>query len=70
MYTIIHAIIAVLLIGSIVIQHRASGLSATFGGSGETVVQRRGAEKTVYNATILLSVVFFGMSILQWYVLY
>lgn len=69
MITILQAIVAVLLIVCIVIQHRASGLSATFGGSGETsVVQRRGAEKAIYNLTIWLSVAFFGLSILQWYI--
>ena len=33
------------LVGFILLQHRASGLSATFGGTGSSYVQRRGAEK-------------------------
>jgi protein translocase SecG subunit len=50
-------------------QSRASGLSATFGGSGTTnVVQRRGAEKLIYKASIYLSVAFFALSIIRWYV--
>ncbi|PIR53215.1 preprotein translocase subunit SecG [Candidatus Peregrinibacteria bacterium CG10_big_fil_rev_8_21_14_0_10_49_10] len=69
MLHIVHAIISVLLIFTIMLQHRASGLSATFGGGGTTnVVQRRGAEKVIYKASIWLSVLFFGLAILRWYV--
>ncbi len=69
MIEIIHAVIAILLALAITIQTRASGLSATFGGSGASnVVQRRGAEKLIYHATIVLSVAFFGFSVLRWFV--
>ena len=69
MLEILHTILAVLLIGSIVIQTRASGLSATFGGSGTSnVVQRRGAEKLVFRASIWLSVAFFVLAVVRWYV--
>ena len=69
MLEILHSIIAILLIITIVMQSRASGLSATFGGSGTTnVVQRRGAEKLIYKASIYLSVAFFALSIIRWYV--
>jgi len=67
-YTIIHSIVSILLIITIVLQHRASGLSATFGGTGESVVQRRGAEKVIYKFTIILAIVFFSMTVLQWYI--
>ena len=69
MLMILQIIVSVLLVFSILIQHRASGLSATFGGSGSTnFVQRRGAEKVIYKASIWLSVAFFALAILQWYV--
>lgn len=64
---ILQIVTGVLLIASILIQHRASGLSQTFGGAGATFVQRRGAERVVYLAGIWLSVAFFGLAILQWY---
>ncbi len=64
----LQAVLAVLLSLFILLQHRASGLSATFGGTGSTYVQRRGAEKLLFRATIWLSVVFFGLTIVQWYV--
>ena len=61
-------IVSVLLIGSILLQHRASGLSATFGGSGASYVQRRGAEEVVFRSTIWLSAAFFILTIVQWYI--
>lgn len=65
----LHAIVAILLTICIVIQTRSSGLSATFGGSGAAnVVQRRGAELLIFKATIWLSVAFFALSVLRWYV--
>ena len=66
--TTLHVIIAVLLSLSILLQHRASGLSATFGGTGATYVQRRGAEKLIYQASIWLSVAFFVLAVLRWYI--
>ena len=67
--SILHVILAVLMIFGILIQHRASGLSATFGGSGSTVaVQKRGAEKAIYQFTVWVSVAFFVLALLRWYV--
>ncbi len=63
----IEAIIAVLLCLCILVQHRVSGLTSTFGGSGAVYVQRRGAEQVIYTMTILLSVAFFGIAVLLWY---
>ncbi|HLC66624.1 preprotein translocase subunit SecG [Candidatus Peribacteria bacterium RIFCSPHIGHO2_02_FULL_53_20] len=66
--TTVHAIIAGLLSFTILLQHRASGLSATFGGTGATYVQRRGAEKLLYQSSIWLSVAFFGLAVARWYI--
>lgn len=65
---ILHVAIAITLSISILLQHRASGLSATFGGSGSTYVQRRGAEKMLYHVSVWLSVAFFALAIIRWYV--
>lgn len=64
----VQAVIAVLLSFAILVQHRASGLSATMGGAGTVHVQRRGAEKVLFRVTIILSVLFFALTILQWYI--
>ena len=69
MLEILHVIISLLLTVSIVVQTRSSGLSATFGGSGAAnVVQRRGAEKLIFKVSIYLSIAFFALSIIRWYV--
>jgi protein translocase SecG subunit len=64
----IQAILAVLIIFSILLQHRSSGLSATMGGAGVTYVQRRGAEKFLYQGTVILSIIFFVLTILDWFI--
>lgn len=66
-FLIIESIVAMLLCFCILIQHRVSGLTSTFGGSGAVYVQRRGAEKVLYKLTIILSIVFFGIAVLLWY---
>ncbi len=68
LFTAILAIDAMLLILCILVQHRISGLSSTFGGSGAVYVQRRGAEKVLYQVGIVLSAIFFGGTILLWFV--
>ena len=66
--TTIHVAVSILMTVGILLQSRASGLSATFGGSGATnIVQRRGAEKVIFKATIWLAVIFFVLSIVRWY---
>ncbi len=52
----------------ILLQHRASGLSATFGGTGTAYVQRRGAEKVLFTLTIWFAVVFFAGALAMMYV--
>lgn len=64
----LQAAVGVLLAASILLQHRASGLSATFGGNDTSYVQRRGAERAIYQASIVLSFAFFGLTLLDWYV--
>ncbi len=64
----IEVAVAVLLSLCILVQHRASGLTSTFGGSGAVVVQRRGAERVIFRLTIILSVVFFAIPVLLWFV--
>ena len=53
-----HALVAVLLILAILVQNRSSGLSSSMGGSGVVRVTKRGAEKVIYRATIVLAILF------------
>lgn len=64
----IEVVLAILMTCSILIQHRASGLSAAFGATGTTFVQRRGAEKVLFLGTVWMSVAFFGIAGLLMYV--
>lgn len=65
---VIEIVSGILLALLILLQHRASGLSATFGGGGTTFVQRRGAEKVLFTLTIWMSVVFFVTATVMMYV--
>lgn len=57
-------IVATLLIGVILLQSQGSGLSASFGGSGESFRSRRSMEKALLYATIILAILFAFISIL------
>ena len=58
------AVSAVLLILLILLQQRGASLGAGFGGSGELNTERRGLEKSLYDTTIVVAVVF-AVSILS-----
>lgn len=53
---------AILLVLAILMQNRGAGLSATFGGSGGFYATKRGAEKILSSATIILAVSFVVLS--------
>lgn len=62
--SILQIIISVVLIILILLQERGSGLSGVFGGSGEGFYQtRRGLEKIIFIATIVLIVFLAGLSL-------
>jgi len=52
-------VISVLLIISILLQSRGTGLGSAFGGSGGVYLTKRGLEKKLFIATIVLAVLFF-----------
>lgn len=58
-------VVAILLIVVILLQSRGSGLSGIFGGSNNVYMTKRGMEKTLFNSTIVLSVIFFAISLLS-----
>jgi preprotein translocase subunit SecG len=62
---LIQIIISVALITVILLQAKGSGLGGIFGGDSSIYKTRRGVEKTLYQATIGLSVAFFAVSILS-----
>ncbi len=56
-------IIAVLLIATILMQNRGTGLSGVFGGSSGVYRTKRGVEKMLFTTTVVLAVLFFALSI-------
>ena len=63
LFRIFQIIIAVLMITTILFQNRGTGLSGVFGGAGNVYRTKRGIEKTLFTATIVLAVLFFLVSI-------
>lgn len=57
-------IISILLIIAILLQSRGTGLGSAFGGSGGVYLTKRGLEKKLFIITIILSVLFFSLSLL------
>jgi preprotein translocase subunit SecG len=51
---------AVLMVAAVLLQARGASLGAGFGSSGELFTTRRGTDKSLYEATIVLAVVFVG----------
>jgi preprotein translocase subunit SecG len=62
---IIQIIIAVLLVAAVLVQQRGSGLSGIFGGEGASYHTKRGFEKKIFTATIILAVLFFTTSFIN-----
>jgi preprotein translocase subunit SecG len=60
---IIQSIISIAIIALVLLQAKGAGLGGIFGGDGGIYRTRRGVEKTLYQATIGLSVFFFFISL-------
>lgn len=50
--------VSVLLIGAVLLQQRGTGLGSSFGGSGQFYRSKRGFEKVLFVATIVLAIIF------------
>jgi len=60
---IIQIIVTIALIALTVMQSKEAGLGRMLGGDSSIYRTRRGVEKTMYNLTIILAVVFFLTSL-------
>jgi protein translocase SecG subunit len=59
MFNIAFIIVSILLVIVILLQQKHSGLGALMGGSGEEIAQtRRGADKFLHQATVVLATLF------------
>ena len=60
---IVQIVIAILLMLAILLQNRGAGLSGIFGGAGNVYRAKRGIEKILFISTIVLSILFFAVSL-------
>jgi len=61
-------VVAVLMMLSILLQNRGTGLGGVFGGSGGVYLTKRGLEKKLFIATIVLAVIFIALSLSVFFV--
>ena len=64
-FQVIQIIISLTLIALILLQTKGAGLGGIFGGDGGVYRTRRGIEKTLYQATIGLTLIFFIVSLVS-----
>lgn len=58
-------IVSISLMILILLQQRGSSLGSAFGGAGEFYSARRGAEKKIFWATVVLGTVFITLALLN-----
>lgn len=56
-------VVSLLLILAILLQNRGAGLGGIFGGEGNVYRTKRGVEKVLFIATIVLAVAFLGLGV-------
>ena len=62
------SLISVLLIAVILLQQRGGGLSGVFGGESSIYSTKRGIEKNIFIATIILAGLFIIISIMRLFI--
>lgn len=61
-------IVSIALISVILLQNRSAGLGSAFGSSAEGFHVRRGSEKRIFQATIVLVVLFLLLGIIHLFI--
>ena len=57
-------LVSFFLVGAILLQAQGTGLGGTWAGGGESYHTKRGVERVIFGATIVLIIVFFLLSVL------
>jgi protein translocase SecG subunit len=65
---IVQTVVSVFLVISILLQNRGAGLSSTFGGDFGGYYTKRGFEKFLFWASIVLGSCFIGISVAIFYI--
>lgn len=64
-FNIVQFFLAALLVTAILLQQKGTGLSGVFGGSSNIYSTKRGVDKILHLATIVISIVFFSISLIR-----
>ncbi len=56
-------VLSVLLVVCILLQARGTGLGSALGGEGNVYRTKRGVEKRLFQATVVIAILFFGISL-------
>jgi preprotein translocase subunit SecG len=62
---IIQIIVSILLIITILFQQKGTALGSAFGGGGVSYSKKRGIEKTIFSASVVLAALFIILSIIN-----
>jgi protein translocase SecG subunit len=61
---VVQILVALTVIGAVILQAKGAGLGNIFGGAGaESYRTRRGLERSLFRGTIVLMLIFVGLSI-------
>ena len=63
--TIIQLVTAILLVVVVMMQQKGDGLGAVFGGTNGVYTTKRGGDLILHRATAVISLVFFGVALLN-----
>ncbi len=62
---IAQSIISILIIVAVLLQQRGTALGSAFGGGGEVYSTRRGFQKNLMWATVVLAIAFLALTVLN-----
>lgn len=64
-FNVVQMVLAILLIVVILLQQKGGGLGGVFGGSSNVYSTKRGVDKILFYATIVISILFFAGALLK-----
>lgn len=64
-FNAVQLILAILLTIVILLQQKGGGVGGIFGGSSNIYSTKRGIEKILHYATIVIAITFFGLSLVR-----
>ena len=65
---IANIVTSILIVIFILVQGRGAGLGSAWGGGGEFFQTRRGIEKLTMQATVFLIIIFFAISVINFFI--